>query len=96
MNEEIDIPDLCDEPSHFLLWQWDQAMPVSVGLIIGIVIGYAFYGLLLGFGLARLYTKTKDLKPKGYFFHIIYDKGFFVGNEKNKSMPNALIDEFHS
>ncbi|NVP00681.1 type IV conjugative transfer system protein TraL [Photobacterium damselae subsp. damselae] len=96
MNEEIDIPDLCDEPIHFLLWQWDQALPVSVGLMIGIVIGYALFGLILGFGLVRIYTKTKDSKPKGYFFHILYDKGLFITQDKIKSMPNALIDEFHS
>lgn len=96
MDEEIVTPDLVDEPTHFLIWQWDQAMPVSVGLIIGIVIGYALYGVLLGIGLARLYSKTKDLKPKGYFLHLIYDLGFISESEKIKSMPSALIDEFHS
>ncbi|EHA1082430.1 type IV conjugative transfer system protein TraL [Photobacterium damselae] len=96
MTEEIDIPDLCDEPIHFLLWQWDQALPVSIGLVMGIVVGYALFGLFFGFILARIYVKTKWWKPKGYFFHIIYDKGLYISNDKMKSMPNALIDEFHS
>lgn len=96
-NDLIDIPDLVDEPIHFLIWQFDEIAAVAIGLIVGIVINSPLLGLILGI-LAKLqYTKIRDGKPRGYFIHRLRDLGFPIDHASDHSaMQPPLIDEFHS
>ncbi|KLV03481.1 hypothetical protein ABT56_18760 [Photobacterium aquae] len=94
MNEDIDIPDMIEEPSHILFWQWDVILPIGVFVMIGILFNFAFTGLIMGVLMSRQYCKIRDNKPKGYFSHWIYSLGFMTESEKMKSVVNPNINRF--
>ena len=52
MSEDslISIPDLVDEPPHFLIWQIDEVISIAVGLIIGLLFNAPIFGIL-GIGI---------------------------------------------
>lgn len=96
-DDVIKMPCTADEPTHFLVWQWDETLPVCLGLMLGIMFGSPIIGMIIGYAFKGKYIKLRDGKPRGYFFHRIREAGFsFEKNDKPSSMPPALIDKFHS
>ncbi|GAD89955.1 conjugal transfer protein TraL [Vibrio halioticoli NBRC 102217] len=96
-DNTIDIPDLVDEPIHFLIWQFDEIAAVAIGLVVGIVINSPMIGLVLGLCAKTQYCKIRDGKPRGYFIHRLRDLGFTIDHvSEHSSMQPPLIDEFHS
>ncbi|MEZ8967650.1 type IV conjugative transfer system protein TraL [Vibrio breoganii] len=99
LNEDktIDMPDLVDEPIHFLIWQFDEIAAVAIGLVVGIVINSPVIGLVLGICAKTQYCKIRDGKPRGYFIHRLRDLGFPIDHvSERSSMQPPLVDEFHS
>lgn len=97
-NEKpISIPDLVDEPIHFLVWQIDEIATIAVGLIVGIIINSPMIGLVLGYMASKQYCKLRDGKPRGYFIHRMRDLGFaFDKVDTHSSMQPPLVEKFHS
>lgn len=96
-DELIDIPNLVDEPVHFLIWQFDEIMTVSVGLIVGIVINSPAIGFICGLAMKRFYVRMRDGKPKGYFIHRFREAGLaFDKCDEHSSLQPPLVDKYHS
>lgn len=96
-QEKINIPDLIDEQPHFLIWQLDEVVPVLIGLIAGIIIGSPLLGIAAGLVGKHYYTKHRDGKPRGYFKHLLREKGIALdGIKPHTSMLPPLVDKFHS
>ena len=36
-DKPMNVPDLVDEPLHFLIWQVDEIATVAMGLVVGII-----------------------------------------------------------
>lgn len=99
MSDEkpINIPDLVDEPLHFLIWQVDEIAAVAMGLVVGIVINSPLLGLVIGYLGKIQYAKIREGKPRGYFIHKIRDKGFPIDHvSARSSMQPPLVKKFHS
>ena len=99
MSDEkpISIPDLVDEPIHFLIWQFDEIILLGVGLIFGIIINSPLLGILLGIISTKQYLKLRDGKPRGYFLHRFRELGIaFEKNNKHCSLQPPLVDKYHS
>jgi conjugal transfer pilus assembly protein TraL len=97
-NEKpISIPDLVDEPIHFLIWQIDEIATIAVGLIVGIIINSPMLGFVIGYIAKVQYCKIRDGKPRGYFFHRLRDIGFQLEKpDHHSSMQPPLVKKFHS
>lgn len=98
MDEKpVVLPDLVDEPIHFLVWQIDEIATVAIGLIVGIVINSPIFGLLLGYIAKVFYIRLRDGKPRGYFIHRMREWGFVIEKVNHKSsMQPPLVDEWKS
>ncbi|AXT74238.1 MULTISPECIES: type IV conjugative transfer system protein TraL [Vibrio] len=99
MSDEkpISMPDLVDEPVHFLIWQYDEIATVAIGLVVGIIINSPMLGLLAGYFAKVTYIRIRDGKPRGYFIHRFREMGFaFEKVEQRSSMQPPLVDEWHS
>lgn len=94
-QEPITMPDLVDEPIHFLIWQLDEIATVTIGLIVGIVINSPMLGVFLGYIAKVYYTRMRDGKPRGYFLHRIRELGFpFEKSNLKSSMQPPSVDEW--
>lgn len=98
MDEKpINIPDLVDEPLHFLVWQFDEIITIAMGLVFGIVINSPMIGLLLGYIAKVYYIKIREGKPRGYFLHRLREMGFAYEKTKhNSSMQPPLVNEWRT
>lgn len=94
MDEEISIPTHIDEPIHILLWQWDEVLPIAVGLIFGIWVSAPILGIAAGVILKRSYVKVRDGKPRGYFFHKLRESGLIPAKAGKHSMMQSLVKEY--
>lgn len=97
-NEQlISIPDLVDEPIHFMIWQIDEIACIAIGLVVGIIINSPMLGVVMGYIATRQYCKIRDGKPKGYFVHRLRELGFaFEKVDIHSAMQPPLVEEFHS
>lgn len=95
-EEIIHIPDLVDEPVHFLVWQFDEIATVAIGLVVGIVINSPALGIIFGLGIKRFYIRMRDGKPKGYFIHRLRETGLAFDKCKAESaMQPPLVDKYY-
>ncbi len=89
------MPDLVDEPIHFLIWQLDEIAMVAIGLVVGIIINSPLIGLTLGYVAKVFYTRIRDGKPRGYFLHRMREIGLALEKSEPKSaMQPPLITEW--
>ncbi|NOI31834.1 type IV conjugative transfer system protein TraL [Vibrio coralliilyticus] len=96
-QEPIDMPDLIDEPFHFLIWQFDEICIVTIGVMLGIVINSPMLGLLIGYVGKVHYTRMRDGKPRGYFLHRLREVGFaYEKPNRHSSMQPPLVSEWKS
>ena len=95
MNEKISIPEHLDEFEHYLVWQLDEIIFVTFGLIIGLMFRQPLWGLVFGYFIRAMYVKTRDGKPHGYIIHRTRELGFMPQKiDKGTSHQPALVDEF--
>ena len=96
MNDnKVNIPDLADEPIHFLIWQLDEIVTVTLGLIIGIIINSPIIGIVIGFIANSYYIRIREGKPKGFFIHKIRAFGIQLEPLKHYSaMQPPLIKQW--
>ena len=98
MSEDslISIPDLVDEPPHFLIWQIDEVISIAVGLISGLLFNAPMFGILGGLFVRNRYIKIRDGKPKGFIMHRIRAVGLIPEkSEHGTSMQPPLVNKFH-
>lgn len=96
-EEEISIPDLVDEPFHFLVWQFDEIITVTVGLIVGIIINSPGLGLISGMFIRHIYIRTRDGKPKGYIIHKLREKGLALDKcDEHSAMQTPLVEKYQA
>lgn len=99
MNEEdlINVPCLIDEFDHYLIWQLDEIIIVTIGLVGGILFDSPIIGALIGYYLRGKYINLRDTKPSGFVFHLLRDKGLLHEEGKTKSsyLP-VTVDEYVS
>lgn len=93
----ISIPNLVDEPVHFLIWQFDEIITLAIGLVIGIIINSPMLGLMLGYVAKMYYIRIREGKPRGYFLHIMREHGFQYENMEHRSaMQPPLVSVWRS
>lgn len=99
MNEEelINVPSLVDEFDHYLIWQLDEIIIVTIGLIGGILFDSPIVGALVGYYVRGRYIDLRDTKPSGYVFHLLRDKGLIADEAKgNSSYQPVSVEEYLS
>ncbi|QSV17592.1 type IV conjugative transfer system protein TraL [Photobacterium ganghwense] len=84
----VEIPRRIDDPIHALLWSLDELLPISIGMVVGVMLGKAAICTLIGFGITNLYKRFRDNHPDGYMFHSLYWFGVMGGS---RSMINPYI-----
>ena len=87
-----EIPTHVDDPQHLLLWSADEAIPIILGLVFGMVIQKALLCLLAGIAVTHQYRKFRDTHPDGYFRHLLYDWGLYFSPAK--SLRNPFITHY--
>lgn len=96
-EKPISIPDLVDEPLHFLIWQFDEIITIAIGLIVGIIINSPMIGLLLGYVAKVYYIRIREGKPRGYFLHRMREIGLqYEGTHHCSAMQPPLVNEWRS
>ncbi|WP_413694386.1 type IV conjugative transfer system protein TraL [Psychromonas sp. KJ10-2] len=93
--DRIDVPTLIDEPSHILIWQWDETLPVCIGLIFGIWLDSPVLGMLGGYLLTSKYRRIRDDKPRGYYFHLLMENGLYPAKKSISSMQSILVSRYY-
>lgn len=98
MDEQpVNIPDLVDEPLHFLIWQFDEIITLALGLVVGILINSPAIGLGLGYIAKVYYLRIREGKPRGYFLHRLREVGFMYEKLNHRSaMQPPLVNEWRS
>lgn len=86
--EEIEIPNTVDEPVHVLMWRFDDALPVFVAIILGMMIEQLILCLGLSLGTMNLYKRFRDGHPEGYALHLLYWIG--LGLAKGFTVPTPF------
>ncbi|WP_028865240.1 type IV conjugative transfer system protein TraL [Psychromonas aquimarina] len=95
-EENINVPTMIDEPAHMLIWQWDETLPICIGLIFGIWLDSPVLGMLGGYLATSKYKKIRDDKPRGFYFHMLREYGLYPAKKGFHSMQNALVNKFIS
>ncbi|TDX26810.1 conjugal transfer pilus assembly protein TraL [Modicisalibacter xianhensis] len=90
--EPVRIPSRIDDPVHVLLWSLDELAPMFCGLILGMAIGQATIGFLVGLMVTNFYRRYRDTHPDGYLLHIVYWAGFVF--TKARSMVNPYVRRY--
>ncbi|MGM8936621.1 type IV conjugative transfer system protein TraL [Pseudomonas neustonica] len=93
-QEPVRIPDRIDEPPNVLFWRLDEALPIGIGLVAGILLAQLTICLLCGIVLARFYRRFCDNKPDGYLLHAVYWNLGAIGIHNTRTMPNSYEREF--
>lgn len=73
------FPRYADEPPVFLLWSVDEAIPVGLGLALGILMEQLIVMTVLGLVASNFYKKYRDRHPDGYLLHAAYWWGLVKG-----------------
>lgn len=93
--EPVRIPDRIDEPPNVLFWRLDEAMPIGIGLVAGVLLAQLTLCLLAGLVLARFYRRFCDNKPDGFLLHAVYwHMGAVPFAKTKRTMPNSYEREF--
>lgn len=99
-DELITIPDLVDEPSHFLIWQFDEVISIGIGLIVGLIFNAPIYGILAGIFIRSKYIRIRDGKPRGFIMHRLRELGVIPDKLPSKteygtSIQQSLVEKFY-
>ena len=84
--EPIHFPRDLDSPQRFLFWTFDQMVPFSTLVVVGLVMEMLLISVVLGAILAWAFARFRDSRPDGYLQHAAYWygllplKGRAVGN----------------
>jgi conjugal transfer pilus assembly protein TraL len=90
----VEMPAYIDDPVHILIWSADEAAPILIGLMLGVLIGQITLCVVTGILATKLYSKYRDARPDGYIMHLIYWYGFLP--TKARSIPNPFARSFRS
>ncbi len=74
----IKIPTRHDDPPWFLIWRFDEIIPIMAGICIGIAIRQLLICSLIGFAFTKVYQKVHARFPNGFVLHWLYGKGVWV------------------
>ncbi|SET25106.1 type IV conjugative transfer system protein TraL [Thorsellia anophelis] len=88
----INIPQLIDEPPHFLLWSADEMAPIMIGLVIGIILNQALILTIVGLLITKIYRRYRNGKPDGYLLHLIYWIGLLPS--RANTIPNPFTRRY--
>lgn len=89
-DEIINVPDLVDEFDHYLIWQMDEIIIVTIGLMAGILFDSPIVGALIGYYVRGKYINLRDTKPNGYVFHLLRDKGLISDSDDHRSSYQSV------
>ncbi|MDT0618571.1 MAG: type IV conjugative transfer system protein TraL [Salinisphaeraceae bacterium] len=90
----IPTPHLIDEPQRFLLWSFDEAMPIIIFFLLGYMIQQVIICTAVGIVFSKLFRKYKDSRPEGYLIHLLNWHG--IGVDRGYSVGNPFRRDFHS
>jgi conjugal transfer pilus assembly protein TraL len=66
------IPNQHDDPPKLLLWDFDQAMIVMIGMTFGIVAEMLLAGIVCSLLVARWYGQKKVGRHRMFVLHLMY------------------------
>lgn len=74
MNDEmrLAIPRRLDDKPKFLWWDMDQAMLVSMFIMLGVIAEMLGAGLVIGITVGYVYNKAKAGKHPDFAIHLMY------------------------
>lgn len=70
--EPIEIPVHLDEPKMVLIFPSDQFVVFTLAFTAGLIFRELLAGIIVGVGLAWLFSKFRDAVPDGYVAHALY------------------------
>jgi len=91
--DAIELPRHVDDPPHLLLWQADELAPLLVCLVFGVLLGKALPMFLIGLATTKLYSRYRDGRADGFFYHAVYWSGILPST--SPQIPNPYAREFH-
>ena len=93
MQEPVYIPQRVDETPNLLIWSMDEAVPILLGLVVGIMLGQALICSLVGLVMTYWYRKYRGSHPDGFFVHIFYWYGV-PGLSRGRLFVNPFCRRF--
>ena len=90
--QPVEIPQRVDDPVHLLLWSLDEMAPIILGLVGGIAVNQAMFGVVIGMVVSNFYRRYRDNHPDGYLLHMTYRAGFNFS--RAPTMVNPFIRRF--
>lgn len=94
MSLHAEIPQFVDELPQFGFWEMDEALFLVLGMVIGVLSGWMFTGLIVGASLASVFAKYKAGKNRGMLFHVLYWHGLVP--IKHHCFTNGLMRFWNS
>ena len=90
--QPVKIPNRVDDPIHVLLWSLDELAPMFGGLILGMAVGQAMIGFVVGLVVTNFYRRYRDSHPDGFLLHLVYWGGFLFS--KARTMVNPYVRRY--
>lgn len=85
--QPVPFPRYADAPNMILLWTTEEAMPVLIGIVIGVINGSLILPLLIGVGITTMFRRFRETKPDGHILHLLYWHGLM----KAQGAPNPFL-----
>lgn len=70
--DAVPFPRDIDAPQRFLFWTFDQMVPFSTLVVVGLMMEMLFVSIILGAALSWAFARYRDSKPDGFLQHAAY------------------------
>ena len=84
------LPRTVDRFPLFLNWELDEAAILVTPILLSLPSRKLWIGILVGYGLMRLYMRLKKDKPENYIYHWLWRRGLV----KVKGLPPGHVSRF--
>jgi len=88
--DPIPFPNHNDAPQRVLLFSADQVVVFSAFFLLGMLTDFFFTFLIIGFVVAKLFTRYRDSQPDGFLVHAAYWYGI-PGAMKGRNVLNPFL-----
>jgi conjugal transfer pilus assembly protein TraL len=70
--DSVRIPAYVDELPQVWFWEIDEAIFIMLGLSVGLLINWMFWGTVTGLAIASVFGRFKQGQNRGLLLHMAY------------------------